>query len=63
MLTDKQINQAQPQEKLYRLSDNTGNNLSLEVSPEGGKRWRFRYRFNGTPKMINLIAPASDRLP
>jgi integrase len=54
MLTDKQINQAQSKEKLYRLSDNTGNNLSLEVSPEGGKRWRFRYRINGTAKMISL---------
>ena len=54
MLTDKAIIQAKPKEKLYRLSDNTGNNLSLEVSPEGGKRWRFRYRFQGTPKMISL---------
>ena len=54
MLTDRAITQARPKEKLYRLSDNTGNGLSLEVSPEGGKRWRFRYRFNGIPKMISL---------
>ena len=54
MLSDKAILQAKPKEKLYRLSDNTGNNLSLEVTPTGGKRWRFRYRFNGTPKMISL---------
>ena len=54
LLTDKQINQAQPKEKLSRLSDNTGNNLSLEVSPEGGKRWRFRYRINSIAKMIRL---------
>ena len=52
MLTDKVITQAKPKEKLYRLSDNIGNGLSLEVSPEGGKRWRFRYRFNGKAKMI-----------
>ena len=54
MLTDKAITQAKPKDKLYRLSDNTGNNLSLEVTPQGGKRWRFRYRFNNTPKMISL---------
>lgn len=54
MLTEKMISQAKPKEKLYRLSDNTGNNLSLEVSPGGGKRWRFRYRFNGKAKMISL---------
>ena len=52
MLTDKVITQAKPKEKLYRLSDNIGNGLSLEVSPEGGKRWRFRYRFHGKAKMI-----------
>ena len=54
MLTDKMILQAKPKEKLYRLSDNIGNNLSLEVPPKGEKRWRFRYRFNGTPQMISL---------
>ena len=54
MLTEKAIIQAKPKEKLYRLSDNIGNGLSLEVSPEGGKRWRFRYRFQGVAKMISL---------
>jgi len=54
MLTDKSVEHAKPKEKLYRLSDKTGNGLSLEVSPEGGKRWRFRYRFKGTAKMISL---------
>ena len=54
MLSDKAILQAKPKDKLYRLSDNTGNGLCLEVSPEGGKRWRFRYRFQGKAKMISL---------
>ena len=54
MLTDRAITQAKPAKKLYRLSDNTGNGLSLEVSPEGGKRWRFRYRFQGKAKMVSL---------
>jgi integrase len=54
MLTDRAIAQARPKEKLYRLSDGTGNGLSIEVPPKGSKRWRFRYRFNGIPKMISL---------
>ena len=54
MLTEKQISQAKPKDKLYRLSDGTGNSLSLEIAPSGGKRWRFRYRFNGKAKMISL---------
>jgi hypothetical protein len=54
MLTDKVVSQAKPKEKLYRISDGIRNGLSLEVSPEGGKRWRFRYRFNGKAKMISL---------
>jgi len=54
MLTENAITKAKPKEKLYRLSDNIGNSLSLEVSPGGGKRWRFRYRFQGKAKMISL---------
>ncbi|MDR2821183.1 MAG: integrase arm-type DNA-binding domain-containing protein, partial [Desulfovibrio sp.] len=54
MLTEKVVLQAKPKENLYRISDNIRNGLSLEVSPEGGKRWRFRYRFNGKAKMISL---------
>jgi integrase len=54
MLTEKVISQAKPKEKLYRISDGIRNGLSLEVSPEGGKRWRFRYRFGGKAKMLSL---------
>ena len=54
MLTENAVAKAEPKEKLYRLSDNLNNGLSLEVSPEGGKRLRFRYRFKGTAKMISL---------
>lgn len=54
MLTERTVIQAKPKDKLYRLSDKTGNGLSLEVAPEGGKRWRFRYRFEGKAKMISL---------
>jgi integrase len=54
MLTEKAVSHAKPKEKLYRVSDGIRNGLSLEVSPEGGKRWRFRYRFAGKAKMISL---------
>jgi integrase len=54
MLTEKSISQVKPKEKLYRISDGIRNGLSLEVSPEGGRRWRFRYRFGGKAKMISL---------
>ncbi|MDR2076033.1 MAG: tyrosine-type recombinase/integrase [Desulfovibrio sp.] len=56
MLTEKAIAQARPREKVYRLSDQTGNGLCLEVSPSGGKHWRFRYRHQGKAKMISLGA-------
>lgn len=51
-LTVTHIRQAKTREKLYRMADEKG--LSLEVSPNGGKRWRFRYRFHGKAKMISL---------
>ncbi|MNF65568.1 putative prophage CPS-53 integrase [compost metagenome] len=51
-LTDTAVRTAKPREKLYRLSDTLG--LCLEVTPAGGKLWRFRYRFAGKPKMISL---------
>ena len=54
MLTENAIAKAKPKEKLYRLSDNIGNSLSLEISLTDGKRWRFRYRFQGKAKMISL---------
>lgn len=52
MLTDKEIQNAKPRAKLYRLSD--GDGLHLEISPAGGKLWRLRYRFAGKEKMLAL---------
>lgn len=52
MLTDKEIKNAQPREKAYKLAD--GGGLHLEVSPAGGKLWRLRYRFAGKEKMLAL---------
>ncbi|MCB1912849.1 MAG: DUF4102 domain-containing protein, partial [Rhodocyclaceae bacterium] len=45
MLTDKEIKNAQPRDKAYKLSDGYG--LHLEITPAGGKLWRLRYRFGG----------------
>jgi hypothetical protein len=41
MLTDKAATQAKPKEKLYRLSDGTGNGLSLA-------EWRTAVRYSGS---------------
>ncbi len=44
-LTDTRIRNAKPKGYRYRLSDNHG--LALEVSPVGGRYWRYRYRLEG----------------
>ncbi|MNC14468.1 putative prophage CPS-53 integrase [compost metagenome] len=51
-LTDLEIRRSKPREKSYTLND--GNGLSLLIEPNGSKGWRFRYRFDGKPKMISL---------
>ncbi|HHU4723136.1 TPA: tyrosine-type recombinase/integrase [Klebsiella quasipneumoniae] len=51
-LTDLEIRRSKPLEKPYTLND--GNGLSLLIEPNGSKGWRFRYRFDGKPKMLSL---------
>lgn len=51
-LSDAKIKNAKPKEKTYRVYDERG--LYLEVSPKGGKWWRFKYRFRGKEKRISL---------
>lgn len=51
-LTNTAIRNAKPREKAVRLFDERG--LYLEVSPAGGKWWRFKYRFDGKEKRISL---------
>lgn len=56
-LSDTTIRTAKPKDKLYRLTD--ANGLCLEVAPSGSKLWRYRYRFNGSAKMLALgVYPA-----
>lgn len=45
MLTDTQIRNAKPEAKLYKLRDGAG--LYLEVTPAGGKHWRYRFALQG----------------
>lgn len=52
MLTDVAVRNAKPGEKLRRIADSHG--LCLEVSPSGGKLWRYRYRFNGKEQLLAL---------
>ncbi|MBI4804622.1 MAG: tyrosine-type recombinase/integrase [Desulfovibrio sp.] len=51
-LTDLAVRNAKPGPTLVRIADARG--LSLEIAPSGGKRWRFRYRFNGKANMLSL---------
>ncbi|HBQ7825094.1 integrase [Klebsiella pneumoniae] len=51
-LTDLEIRRSKPLDKPYTLND--GNGLSLLIEPNGSKGWRFRYRFDGKPKMLSL---------
>jgi len=51
-LTTAQIQSAIPRERTYRLRDSQC--LYLEVSPRGGKWWRFRYGFEGRDNFISL---------
>jgi len=52
MLTDIKIKALKPKDKLYAVTDERG--LSLEISPTGGKWWRFKYRFEGKQKRLSL---------
>jgi integrase len=51
-LTNTAIQNAKPAEKPYKLYDIDG--LFLQVTPAGGKWWRFKYRFEGKEKLLSL---------
>jgi integrase len=51
-LTNIAIKNAKPQDKPYFLPD--GDNLSLLVTPQGGKIWRLGYRYNNKRRQIAL---------
>ncbi|HZF84174.1 MAG TPA: integrase arm-type DNA-binding domain-containing protein [Burkholderiaceae bacterium] len=56
-LTDTAVKNAKPTLKPHRLADAGG--LYVEVSPSGGKLWRWKYRFGGKEKRLALgVYPA-----
>lgn len=51
-LTDTTIRNAKPKDKPYKLYDELG--LYLQITPNGGKWWRFKYKFDGKEKLLSL---------
>lgn len=51
-LTDTKLRSLKPRPAVYRVADMLG--LCIEVRPTGFKAWRFRYRFGGKGRMLNL---------
>ncbi|KFN39009.1 MAG: hypothetical protein JU82_09085 [Sulfuricurvum sp. MLSB] len=51
-LSDKEIKNAKPKEKEYKLFD--GGGLYLVVQPNGSKGWRLKYLFQGVEKRISI---------
>ncbi|NPU82981.1 MAG: integrase arm-type DNA-binding domain-containing protein [Syntrophaceae bacterium] len=51
-LSDVKIRSSKPSMKQKKLFD--GDGLFLLVTPQGGKYWRFKYRFEGKEKLLSL---------
>lgn len=51
-LTDTAIRNAKPTDKPFKLYDEKG--LYLQITPMGGKWWRFKYRLNDKEKLLSL---------
>ena len=49
-LIDTAVRNAKPADKTKRTYDK---GLYLEISPKGGKWWRFKHRFDG--QVLNLL--------
>ena len=51
-LNDITIRNAKPQLKAYKIFD--GGGLYLEISPSGGRSWRYKYRFDAKENRISF---------
>ena len=51
-LTDVKVRNADSKKQAYRIADAHG--LHLFVTPSGGKLWRWKYRFDGSQKLMAL---------
>jgi integrase len=65
-LSDTAIRAAKPADRPYKLADSGG--LFLQVTPNGSRLWRLKYRFEGHEKLLALgaypavtLAKARDR--
>jgi integrase len=52
MLTVVKLAALKPRPTIYRVADAAG--LCIEVRPDGGRSWRYRYRFAGIARMLSL---------
>lgn len=52
MLTDTQIKNLKPADKIYRKTDQQG--LTIEIRPNGKKYWYYRFTFDGKATMMLL---------
>ena len=51
-LTDTKLRSLRPTERPQRVFDGEG--LYIEVRPNGGKWWRFKYRYEGKEKLLSF---------
>jgi integrase len=51
-ITTTVVRNAKPKDKPYKLYDEKG--LFIQVTPNGGKWWRFKYRYLGKEKLLSL---------
>src|SRR5690554_2778127 len=51
-LTDTECKALKPKSKPYKKADGSG--MYLEISPNGSKYWRFRYRWHKKQKLLAL---------
>ncbi|WP_276307949.1 tyrosine-type recombinase/integrase [Neisseria mucosa] len=51
-LNDRQIKNAKPSEKPFKLNDGKG--LYLYINTGGGKLWRFDFSYNGKRKTLSI---------
>ena len=52
MLTNTEVAQAKKGTTTYKITDGAG--LYLEVTPSGGKLWRYRFRLHGKESLFSL---------
>ena len=51
-LTDSKTRNLKPKEKPYRVTD--AQSLYVQVTPSGGKHWRFNFTYQGKQKTLAL---------